>query len=90
MSRICFYVCFNVFTSISEKGDVWQSVVKEAGSRGEVRRYKIIFIAAVTATTVSVICCNISARVTFKKIDKYVADMVNLAKESIRDAHFNK
>lgn len=54
------------------------------------RKIKEIFIAAVTAIAVSVICCNISARVTFQKIDKYVADMVDLAKKSIRDAHFDK
>ncbi len=49
-----------------------------------------MMIAAVTATVVSVICCNISARVTFKIIDKYVADMIELAKESIRDAYSNE
>ena len=57
---------------------------------GEVRGIKEIIIAAVTAIVVSVICCNISARVTFKKIDKYVADMVDLAKKSIRNAYPNK
>lgn len=57
---------------------------------GEVRGIKEITIAAVTAIAVSVICCNISARVTFKKIDKYVADMVDLAKESIRNAYPDK
>lgn len=54
------------------------------------REIEEMLIAAATATAVSVICCNISARVTFKIIDKYVADMVNLAKESIKNAYFNK
>ena len=49
-----------------------------------------VIIATVTATIVSVICCNRSARVTFNVIDKYVADMINLAKESIRNAYLNK
>lgn len=51
---------------------------------------KTIIVAAVTSTIVSVICCNISAKVTFNIIDKYVAEMVDLAKESIRNAYFNK
>lgn len=55
---------------------------------------KTVIIAAVTAIItsgiVSVICCNISAKVTFNIIDKYVADMINLAKESIRNAYLNK
>ena len=48
-----------------------------------------LIIAAVTATIVSIICCNISAKVTFNIIDKYVADMIDLAKESIRNAYIN-
>ncbi len=44
-------------------------------------------VAAVTATIVSVICCNISSKVTLNIIDKYVEDMINLAKKSIRDAY---
>ncbi len=51
---------------------------------------KTIIIAAVTATIVSVICCNISARVTFNIIDKYVANMIDLAKDLIRNAYFNR
>ncbi len=54
------------------------------------REIKEVIIAAVTAMVISVICCNISARVTFNKIDKYVADMIDLAKESIRNAYINK
>lgn len=49
-----------------------------------------IIIAAVTATVISVICCNMSAKVIFDKIDKYVEDMINLAKESIRNTYINK
>ncbi len=49
-----------------------------------------IIIAAVTSTIVSVICCNISSKVTFHIIDKYVADMINLAKESIRNTYLDK
>ncbi len=51
---------------------------------------KIIIIAAVTATIVSVICCNISARITFNIIDKYVTNMIDLAKGLIRDAYSGK
>lgn len=46
-----------------------------------------IIIAAVTATIVSVTCCKISAKVTFNIIDKYVADVICMAKESIRNAY---
>ena len=49
--------------------------------KGEVRKTKVIITAAVTATIVSIICCNISAKVTFNIIDKYVADLIQLAKE---------
>lgn len=49
-----------------------------------------IFVAAVTAFVVSVICCRISASVIFKIIDKYVADVVDVAKESIRNAYTSK
>ena len=45
--------------------------------------------AIITSGIVSVICCNISAKVTFNIIDKYVADMIDLAKESIRNAYIN-
>ncbi len=51
---------------------------------------KIIVTAAVTATIVSVICCNISAKITFNIIDKYVANMIDLAKELIRNAYIDK
>lgn len=50
----------------------------------------VVVTAAATAFIVSVVCCKISASVTFKVIDKYVADMVKMAKESIRNAYFNK
>ncbi len=46
--------------------------------------------AAITAFIVSVICCRISAAVTFKIIDRYVADMIDMAKGSIRDAYLDK
>lgn len=49
-----------------------------------------IIIAAVTALIVSVACCNISALVTFKIIDKYVAGMIEMVRESIRNTHFDK
>ena len=49
-----------------------------------------LITAAVTATIVSTICCNISAKVTFNIIDKYVADLIQLAKESIRNAYLDK
>jgi len=51
---------------------------------------KIIMTAAVTAFIVSIICCRISASVTFKIIDKYVADMIKIAKESIRNTYSDK
>lgn len=50
----------------------------------------VIAIAAVTSFIVSVICCNISAIVTLNIIDRYVKEMIRLAKESIRDAHSGK
>ena len=50
----------------------------------------VIVLAAVTAIIISVICCNISAKVTFVVIDKYVGDMIELAKDSIRDAYSGK
>lgn len=49
---------------------------------------KEIITAAVIAAVVSVICCKISAQTTFNIIDKYVADMIHLAKDAIRDAYF--
>ena len=54
------------------------------------RRVQTIAIAAATAFIVSVACCRISASITFKIIDKYVADMVNMTKESIRNAYSGK
>ncbi len=49
---------------------------------------KEIITAAVIAAVVSVICCKISAKTTFNIIDKYVADMIHLTKDAIRDAYF--
>ncbi len=46
-----------------------------------------IIIAAVTAFIVSVVYCRISAVVTFETIDKYVVDIIEMAKESIRNAY---
>ncbi len=49
-----------------------------------------IAVAAVTAIITSVICCNLSAKITFISIDKYVTDMIEKAKKLIWDAHINK
>lgn len=49
-----------------------------------------IIVAAVTAFITAVICCNISAHITFEIIDKYVAAMIDMAKESIREAYSDK
>lgn len=49
-----------------------------------------IIIAAATAFIVSVVCCRISALMTFRAIDKYVADIIEMAKESIRNAYSDK
>lgn len=51
---------------------------------------EIIIIAAVTAGIVSVICCNVKMYKEFKVLDKYVKDMIELAKSSIRDAYTRK
>ncbi len=50
----------------------------------------VIVITAVTAIIVSVICCNISAIIILNIIDRYVKDMIRLAKESIRNVYVNK
>lgn len=49
-----------------------------------------IIIAAATAFIVSVVCCKVSALVTFKVIDKHVVDIIEIAKESIRNAYSDK
>ena len=49
-----------------------------------------IVISAVTALTVSFIYCKISAGHTFKVIDGYVKDLIDMAKKLIRDAYVNK
>ena len=49
-----------------------------------------IAIAAATGFVVSVVCCRISASITFRIIDRYVKDIVNMAMESIRNANFGK
>ena len=49
-----------------------------------------IAIAAATGFVVSVVCCRISASITFRIIDRYVKDIVDLAMESIRDAYSGK
>lgn len=49
-----------------------------------------IITAATTAVIVSVVCCKIMSRIIFEIIDKYVKDMVELAKKSIRDAYRGK
>jgi hypothetical protein len=50
----------------------------------------VVIIAAATAAVVSIVCCKISAIRNFDAIDKYVVDMIELAKESIKDAYLNK
>ncbi len=57
---------------------------------GEKEEMQTIFIAAATACITSVVCCRISALVTFRIIDKYVVDMIETAKESIRNTYINK
>lgn len=49
-----------------------------------------VAVAAVTALITSVICCNLSAKITFITIDKYVAAMIEKAKELIWDMRINK
>ncbi|WP_160228023.1 hypothetical protein [Otoolea muris] len=49
-----------------------------------------IAIAAATGFVVSVVCCRISASITFRIIDRYVKDIVDMAMESIRDAYSGK
>lgn len=50
----------------------------------------IVIIAAVTALAVSVICCKIYSIYALKIIDKYVKDIIELAKQSIRNTYFDK
>ena len=57
---------------------------------GDEKKMKIIIIAAVTAGIVSVICCNVKMHKEFEIMDKYVKDMFELAKSSIRDAYTRK
>lgn len=45
-----------------------------------------IAVAAATGFVVSVVCCRISASITFRIIDRYVKDIVDMAMESIRNA----
>lgn len=51
---------------------------------------EVIAISAMTSLIVSVLCCKISAAYTFKVIDGYVKDMIEIAKKSIRDTYFDK
>lgn len=51
---------------------------------------QIIAIAAATGFVVSVVCCRISASITFRIIDRYVKDIINMAMESIRNAYSGK
>lgn len=46
--------------------------------------------AAVIAMIISLVCNKISAAYTFKVIDGYVKNMIELAKKSIRDAYSDK
>ena len=48
-----------------------------------------VIISAVTAFVVSAIYNKVSAAHTFEKIDGYVRDVIELAKQSIRDAKLN-
>lgn len=45
---------------------------------------------ALIALIVSVVCCKISAAYTFKVIDGYVKDVIELAKKSISDTYLKK
>lgn len=49
-----------------------------------------IAVAAATGFVVSVVCCRISASITFRIIDRYVKDIINMAMESIRNAYSGK
>lgn len=49
-----------------------------------------VITAAATAFIVSVVCCRISASITFEIIDKYVADMIDMTKKLIWDTYVNK
>ena len=60
------------------------------GQGGGLAELQTIAIAAATAFVVSVVCCRISASITFRIIDRYVKDIVNMAMESIRNANFGK
>ena len=54
---------------------------------------EIVLISAITAAVVSVVICNISARITLEIIDRYVQDVVDNAKKamkSIRDTYVNE
>lgn len=47
-------------------------------------------ISMAVAAIVSVVCNKILAAYTFKVIDSYVKDLIEMAKELVRDAHFDK
>lgn len=51
---------------------------------------KVIVAAAVVSLIVSVVCGKITAAYTFKIIDGYVRDIIEVAKKSIRDAYIDK
>ncbi len=51
---------------------------------------KDIAVAALTAIVASAVYCKISAAYTFKVIDGYVKEMIDMAKDSIRNAHLDK
>lgn len=54
------------------------------------KKVQTVVIAAATAFIVSVVRCRISASITFKIIDKYVADIINMTKELIRNTYSDK
>lgn len=58
--------------------------------RRERKKVTEIITAAITSLVVSVIYCKISAAHTLKVIDGYVKSMIDMAKESIKDAYLRK
>lgn len=46
----------------------------------------VVITAAATATVVSVICCQVAFKYMFEMVSVHTDNVVELAKESIRDA----
>lgn len=49
-----------------------------------------IIIALATSFITPVICCNIASHAMLNVIDKYADSLLNLAKDSIREAYVDK